>query len=162
MGGGTGAGASDAETLEVAAGEGLAMIGVPPSSAPRPRPKAGFAMSAECRSPAGQSRKSNGQGLKLADAKAQRSRNQIPSEGFTAEVAEVFAKVAKPFASAFLCEDLCVVRVEKSPQDAKFGDRNAAEIPGASPRTKRCGRATARAPDGLDFRLPTPDLRFLA
>src|SRR6185436_5139654 len=32
-----------------AAGAGLEMTGVPPNSAPRPRPKAGFAMRAECR-----------------------------------------------------------------------------------------------------------------
>ena len=50
---GSAAGAGSGTVVGTAAGTGGLAMGLPPNNAPRPRPKAGFAMRPECRRPAG-------------------------------------------------------------------------------------------------------------
>ena len=60
----------------------------------------------------------------LRQSAARRSHNQIP--GLNAEDAKVTAKAAKPFRSAFLCENLCVLCVKRPSRGARrFGDCTA-------------------------------------
>ena len=83
---------------------------------------------------------------------ARRSRHQIPSAGFNAKVAKDLAKAAKEFASAFLRENLCGLRVKKSLQnETKLRDRTAMDAEKNQPRktTARRGPNFVAAGDEL-------------